>query len=286
MLSKIKYVYPDSNHQISALLHLQYLPKVYYRLCLLLTKFIKKNNFYEFLFNLFKKKNADDLDVFAKILPFMKRAPAGESSDAAYYEYAAQKLISHVGELPIIKNYLDFGCGRCDMTAHVGREVGLGPSNIYATDVKDEFEVKWADVRAQNSAIQFAYADEDRPVPFDVKFDLVTCAMVLHHVPPKRLPVVLRALSDSMRSGAVLILKEHDCTSVEDRIFADLVHSLFLIQQSGTVPKERIFAQKIWYKSAEEWTADLSKVGLEPVHPYAYADDNLTKNYTMVYKKT
>ncbi|NCF20286.1 MAG: FAD-binding protein [Haliea sp.] len=61
----------------------------------------------------------------------------------------------------------------------------------------------------------------------DSSLELVTCYIGLHHCPPDRLPAFLRSIARILKSGGVLVLREHDVGSREMAEFVSVIHSVF-----------------------------------------------------------
>lgn len=267
------HVQPGSDQQIKAIVRRRN-PSLYYRLCLLFVKFVRRDEYYKFFHNLFHLKS--DATIFEAIKPFIKQM----KEDPRYLESVAfrhAELIS--GFVNDVKNYLDFGCGKCDLTSYLGKQMKLTRAHTFGTDVKEEFENKWDAARKSNTEITFDYI-KDSVIPFDVKFDVVTCFMVLHHIEDP-IPTI-QNIYDSLETDGILYIREHNCVSNDDKIFADLVHSLYMLQNGSAI--EKIHAQRNHYKSAREWKAIFSDIGFKEVY---YSEENMSvsNNYKAIYRK-
>jgi ubiquinone/menaquinone biosynthesis C-methylase UbiE len=113
--------------------------------------------------------------------------------------------------------YLDVGCFRGDITRTIGDYFNLGKNNIYGIDIK-----KYIDTS------DFTYIVYDgQYIPLeDNTFDLVTCFMILHHIPPQNLNILLREIFRVMKSGGKLILREHNAESA-DKNLLDVLHEYY-----------------------------------------------------------
>jgi 2-polyprenyl-3-methyl-5-hydroxy-6-metoxy-1,4-benzoquinol methylase len=290
------YKSPKSNYQINALIKNNN-PSLYYRLCLLFVKFVKKNNYYDFLYHLFRR-NKSDQEIFKQIKPFIKNykpkdiKDIKDSKNPKENTYLNNLATRHVDLLsPFLQNrsepdksasnlkYLDFGCGKCDLTEHIGYQLGLSSSSIFGTDIKEEFEPAWEKIRLSNKNITFRYL-KDGNIPFDNKFDIITCFMVLHHI--KTPEKTIQNIHSSLNVGGLFYIREHNCAKDEDKIFADLVHSLFMLQNDATI--EKIQEQEIYYKSAANWKKMISSVGFKEIY---FSEDTMSvsNNYKAVYQK-
>lgn len=229
----------------------------------------------DFLYNLFRKRKTD-LEYFEEIGARMYKAK--ENGVNTYVVYTILGLINKLGIKP--KKILDFGCGDCGIVEALGKELGLEKDSIFGTDIKDTFEQSWNATRV-NKDITFEFTDFSNVVPFKEKFDIIMALMVFHHI--EEPAPIIREIYNSLNKGGVLIIREHDCSDKYDGVFADLVHSLYIIQNNGVV-KDKIFAQQNYYRSADQWSSIFKAAGFAEI----YVDRDAlstTKNYRAVYKK-
>lgn len=272
-------------YHIKKLLEKKYNPFIYYRLCLLFSGFIKKNNYYNLLNNAFRNSKESDIDIFKKLLNYFLPPRDNPRNQAEKHYMRFSNMVPRY----IINNYLDFGCGKCDMTAEFGRLLNLSKNNIYGTDIKEEFELEWAASRDKNDDLIFKYSTPGDIIPFEKKFDLITCLMVLHHINPTELNKTIKAIYDALNPGGIFLLREHNCENKDDNRFADLVHSLYMVQVAGRVNKEKIENLVIYYKSAEEWNNLLRSFGFEQLQDISYCKlesmASPSRAYYAAYKK-
>lgn len=275
----IEYVLPSTNQQIQTLIKYGG-PFTYYRLCLLIVRFIKKHNYYDFLYFLLKK-NKSDSELFRELRPLMRNNTTSAKGDNKALNSRAWRHINIIRmstDHVKINTYLDFGCGKCDLTEYIGKNLGLSKSSIFGTDIKAEFEPEWEAARLNNNNIVFKYLDED--IPFDIKFDLITSFMVLHHISSPE--DTIRNIHNSLNNGGLFYIKEHNCARPEDKIFADLVHSLYLV--GNDAPSEKIQEQRIYYKSATEWRKIICDVGFKEIY-FHEEPMSVAANYIAIYRK-
>lgn len=285
-----KYALPATDNQISTLLTKFNNPNTYYRLSLLICKFYNSWDFASNTYFLLKKKNSQDSDIFAAL--FAKQTIAN-------VEYNRDNVSLHlVNVLDKIKitsrsSYLDIGCGDGSITKSFGEH--LGARDIVGADVADEFEVGWKDsLRSKN--LDF-YEIKDNEINIERTFDIVSCFMVLHHVPKSCVTNYVQKIYDMLNSGGVFIIKEHDCFNATDYIIADLEHSLFLAQKQFASGKAldsktrlKIKRQVIHYRNRFEWQHLIMSVGFKCVYsePYDLVPTNTYKPnraYAAVFKK-
>ena len=122
--------------------------------------------------------------------------------------------------------YLDIGTFDGTLTASIANAYGIHKNNTYGADIKKNDNIK-------DMGINFGLIKGQR-LPFkNNTFGIITCLMVLHHVPKKILNLFLREIYRVMKKGGILILREHDNNMKEIHTrenftrLLDLLHDLY-----------------------------------------------------------
>jgi SAM-dependent methyltransferase len=244
-------------------------PFNYYRLCTLLAQFIKSDNYDNIIRLLLKSKN-----FFKDIKKYMiKKDPNPKNM--------AERLYSG---LPIsgVKRYLDFGCGKCDATYELGKLLG---AETYGTDIKQTFEGHWDTER--NKGIKFAFSTKKKIIPFGEKFGLITANMVLHHIDPRDLARTLKEIYKALEPGGYFLIREHNCVGKIDCFYADLIHTLYALQNADEY-NEKYLRNNNNYMSSGKWTAVIEEAGFRAVLPECIGSESASspaRNYFALYKK-
>lgn len=299
-----KYVLPNSNYQISAILTKFNKPRFYYRLCLLFSKFTHSYKFADVFYFLFKNKNASDMEIYSNLFKeYIKTSHSKSNKNKSNEnklnnnyskEHIAEYLYDELNKaIDIkklkIKTYLDIGCGNCILTRDIGKFLKLLPENIYGADIETTFEESWKDDRPND--INFVTIRNNKLV-FDTKFDIVSCIMVLHHVPKDILLDYIKQIYNLLNPNGLFLIKEHDCHYAIDSIIADIEHSLYIYQNSFSDDnlKNKIFEQENHFYNKYEWQYMFSKVGFKLIYTTPH-DISLNQNYApsrgyiAIYKK-
>lgn len=286
-----KYVFPKSNYQISTLLTKLNRPATYYRLCQLICKFQKSWNFADITYLLLKNKKLNDADIFEKLFSNVRDIQTVREYSK---EYVANYLLNILNNLTIEnssikfipKSYLDIGCGTGILTRDFGKTLGITNENIVGADVEDEFEESWKITRPKE--IKY-YIIKNGKLDIGRKFDVVTCMMVLHHVPLDHLNKYILDIYNLLNSDGIFIIKEHDCFNVADYIIADLEHSFYISQEYfaanpssnkklSDAAKQKIFDQVIYYKDRFTWKIIIQRAGFKCIYEKPY-DTGLAETY-------
>ena len=103
------------------------------------------------------------------------------------------------------------------------------------------------------------YAPIADEVPDD-SLDLVSCYIGLHHIDPPKLEPFVVSIRRVLRTGGMLILRDHDVTSPEMFAFVSLAHTVF---NAGLgVPWETNAQELRHFVSVQEWVERLRRAGL------------------------
>lgn len=279
-----KYVYPNSNRQISTLLNKFNKPALYFRLCQLICKFKQSWDFAGFTYTLLKKKNTTDIEIYETLFRDVPKDSAASVLDYSK-EFIAEYLVNIFKNLKVAPtSLLDIGCGNCIMTRDLGKALDISNSNIYGADVPGEFELKWAESRPRE--IKFVEIRNNK-LQFNRKFDLITCMMVLHHVPENVLMQYIKDIYALLNTGGIFVIKEHDCFNAADYMIADIEHSLFIAKEAFALRGERklsaesmrrIFDQKMTYKDRFTWRLMMHQVGFKCIYENVF-DAGLSNTY-------
>lgn len=153
--------------------------------------------------------------------------------------------------------YLDIGCFDGKITELFGKYFRLNKLQTHGVDIKD--------YNNQNSEFVFSQYD-GKILPYsDNSFDLITCMMVLHHIPEDNLPKLIQEINRVMKPNGVLILREHDVstsTSKKQTCLLNLMHDFYdyVWSDNPITHSEQWVAH---YKSNQEWTTILKRSGFE-----------------------
>jgi 2-polyprenyl-3-methyl-5-hydroxy-6-metoxy-1,4-benzoquinol methylase len=277
-----KYVYPESDYQISTLLTKLNKPAVYFRLCQLICKFKRSWDFAAYTTDLLRNKKAKDSFIFERLFKDTESKSVTEFSK----EYVAEYIINIFNNLHIPKprSLLDIGCGNCIFTKDLGMAMQIKPADIYGADVAQEFELNWKATRP--SDIKFVEIQNNK-LRFDRKFDMITSMMVLHHVPEEVLLEYIAEIYKLLNPGGVFVIKEHDCYNAADYMIADLEHSLYIAKEAAVITKnnrlsadsiKKIADQHISYKDRFTWRVLIQREGFKCIYENPY-DMGLSNTY-------
>lgn len=204
-------------------------------------------------------------------------------------EIVAQNLAYSLGEY--IKEdfkYLDLGAGSGYKTRLISQYLKLDFKNVYAIDYKKFDDREYERVKELNFA---TLENNQSKLPYeDQSFDFASCLMVLHHITDdKDLDFTLIELKRVLKKGGYLLIKEHNCISVSDKLLSDVEHCMYEIVNTKTPNYDFRTVNYSRYFSWVEWDIILRRYGLIKIEmshmPYSIYDKiNASKHYFALYR--
>jgi len=235
--NKTEYNPPNSNKQIHTIVKYGTLND-YYRLFLLISKFIDGNNNYKKHYYIQKiiQQSQNDDDIYENIKYLFKkkikrtiakrsdiRNSANNEFAKLYYHHIKKHILDPNPDF-VIGKYLDVGCGTCDKTQLLGSLLDLKKNSIYGIDIEGWSE--YFDKNKNVTGIIFNTYKENELFPYDDNtFGIISCFMVLHHI--KNLSHTLKEIYRCMKPGGYLIIREHDLYNNIDYMITDVEHSIY-----------------------------------------------------------
>jgi SAM-dependent methyltransferase len=113
--------------------------------------------------------------------------------------------------------------------------------------------------------------------------DMVTCFIGLHHIAPEKLEAFVRSIADSLATGGVFILREHNVETPEMHRFVSLIHTVFnmgLKEAWDTDSRELRH-----FRSLSYWINLLDSVGLTLESGPIYQKGDPSLNGLMMFRR-
>ncbi len=156
---------------------------------------------------------------------------------------------------------LDYGCAEGAITAELGRKLMLPAHKVFGADVRSIPSVGFTflPLQAEDSKVQ-PRLGSILPSLRDGSVDLVTAAMVFHHV--THVSAILLELRRVISPKGVLVIREHHCVSRDGGAFLDIIHGLYSLSWSAPIEWPDFLSEyKAFYRSREEWDALICAAG-------------------------
>lgn len=177
--------------------------------------------------------------------------------------------------------YLDIGCFDGHITKAIGNLFKLNKEQIHGTDIESPNSCI-----VNKSEFNFTIYDGIK-LPYDDNyFDLITCLMVLHHIPEENLSSILAEINRVMKPGGVLILREHDVKDNDQVELLNVMHDFYdYVWTDNPIEKKEQWDTN--YKDNIEWTNLLktNKFSLRDTPKLYVGDKNPYATYMCSYIK-
>lgn len=177
-----------------------------------------------------------------------------------------------------INTLLDYGCAEGAITAQLCRELNLKTSHAFGADVRnlepDGF-----------TFLQLPAEGDHAPQPRAIlpriqnsAIDLITCAMVLHHV--KFASEAVAELRRIIHPDGHLIVREHHCTTPVMGAFLDITHGLYSLAWSDPIEWPAFLDEYVAsYRSREQWNALLEAEGFSLLQSNMASNGHAKRQY-------
>ena len=176
------------------------------------------------------------LKDFAHLFPKLDNILLNTKSDKVFYKYLyknqkggsysmnlfgfkIKKYLINKGYK--IRSYLDVGCSNGKKTVKLANYLNI--KDYYGTDIDH-----WYDIGTGRDFLlkdRFKLIKNNKYDFKDNRFDLVSCFMVLHHIP--QLEKTLKEITRVLKPGGFLIISEHDAFTDYDKMLIDVEHLIY-----------------------------------------------------------
>jgi ubiquinone/menaquinone biosynthesis C-methylase UbiE len=174
-------------------------------------------------------------------------------------------------------NYLDLGCSEGKITKAVVKSLQLSKKQSFACDIFDQ-ESEDEFIFTMNKVDFLPYKDN--------MFDFVTLFMSAHHF--THMDEMFKEIKRIVKPNGYVLIREHDCTSKNDSIFYNIIHSIYscVIGKEMTIfdfvksfikAEETIYYAK--YYSIKEWITLFSKYGFNKIINEHFSYDFKKKDF-------
>ena len=123
-----------------------------------------------------------------------------------------------------IRSMLDYGCAEGAITAQLCRKLQIPPERAFGADVRCLHPNGFNFVLLPSEGARPSH-EPLLPAIKDGSIDLVTAAMVFHHVTHAR--TALEEIRRVVSPQGAFVMREHHCTSPEMAVFLDIIHGLY-----------------------------------------------------------
>jgi len=245
---------------------------IFSRLCEILCRKLNTNNYFKVIEKLKNKRYRDDRDIFI----FIKKLRSNNKGRNFYYPDMTEcigpnivsenvEAITNSVKFPKKLIYLDYGFGDGSKTISVKNKFNIPMKDVYGLEVKHVFEGQ----ENSREKIKFKYEliEEDKKFNYkDNMFNFATAFVSLHHVVD--LDFTLKEMNRIIKKGGYLLIQEHDCIDIVDKMLADLEHTWWRTNNAFVNKKEIDFnnLDSNSYYSWFEWDIIMKNYGFKKIN--------------------
>jgi ubiquinone/menaquinone biosynthesis C-methylase UbiE len=163
-----------------------------------------------------------------------------------------------------VESYLDIGCFDGGITKSIGSYFKLNNTQIHGVDIKkyNTYEFSFNEY----NGYELPYADDS--------FDIITCLMVLHHIPTDKLEKLIDEIYRVLKNGGIVIIREHSPVYKLQEICLDIMHDFYDLVWNSDSNMKWISSNNN-YKNSNGWIAEfLNASFIVDVNPYVYKNIN------------
>ena len=171
-----------------------------------------------------------------------------------------KKIFNNIDVMPMIENYIDFGCGEACITEAIASKISA--KNVIGMDIKPP-----------KTPVSFTFVKlkpDISKLPGDNNStQLITCFMVLHHIiNPEE---YIKEFSRLLRPGGILLIREHDIQGDSDqdgKLILDMIHGFYEVVWAKTGYQENPDYVKNYianYKNRANWTSIIESNGFKRI---------------------
>ena len=304
---EIYYQKPESYQQINAIINIvkkyyslgnrETTIDIYSRLCIILTRNLNNQNYFKLINKLKSNNFKNDKDVFIFIRNLMSNNKIKKfyipDSECFGPKILPENVNSIMDSFKLSKKikYLDYGFGDGSKTIAISKKLDIPIKNVFGIEHKNEFDGQ----EGTRKSIKFNYElISDNQDKFNFKnnfFNFATAFVSFHHV--KNLDLTLKELNRIIKKNGYLLIQEHDCIDVFDKMLTDLEHTWWKTYNSFKKKTKKIDFDNLDqnnYYSWFEWDIIMKEYGFKKltygIHETGQKEIILaTRLYYFVYQK-
>ncbi len=281
-----KILYCPPNNEIQIFLTNKIIPE---RLISLLLKHTVDNSRIDIQRLLNLKTN--DLEFYMHLRKYRKSYQEGGVDNRAQYRLKEiTSFLPHINEYnQILRNassrggieFLDFGGNDGSLSYEFGKFLNLKKEQIISADIQNLDVSKVHDVTYLTLPISGT-------LPFvDNFFSIITCFQVLHHI--EDVIPVINELARVIKKGGILVLREHDNSTPQDKMLSDIEHCVYEVVRKDPPNISYLNTYYAWYKTRDWWIDTLNRAGFSYIQEkgfkYPYPRNNPTKYFYAAFIK-
>lgn len=160
---------------------------------------------------------------------------------------------------------VDIGGGEGNILNYIGKLNQITNNNLYVVEQQKE----WAEKYKYSNNINYIFWDNNYINIESNSIDIILIMVSLHHMIDKTIDNLMLNIKRILKKNGLIIIKEHNCITSEDKILINWEHHLYHILMSKNLNEDNLkkyLDQSIFnYKSIEEYNNIFSKYNFKSV---------------------
>lgn len=186
----------------------------------------------------------------------------------------------------------DVGGGNGNLLNNISKKLKIKKKNLYCIETD-----KWVETYKFDKKINYIFWNNQIVNMSSNSIHVFMCIVSLHHMNDYVINNLFNEINRILISGGILIIKEHDCNSINNLSLINWEHHLYHILNTNNLTKDEIINyldHETNYKSFDTWNILLSKYNFSllykldrrlEVNDDCFIDDkNITNLYWSFYK--
>jgi len=175
--------------------------------------------------------------------------------------------VSSILESIKVRKILDYGGSNGAILSYIADMLKLNKNDAVSIDIET-----WQGNIIERNYKNITYKTikpKDKLSFEDDRLDVITCFQVLHHISSGQLYEMIEDFYRCLKKGGILIIREHDCNSVDTRFLIDIEHNML---ESVVDVKNKMNGIQLCeykdgynYQSIDEWVSLITGVGFEVI---------------------
>jgi len=160
---------------------------------------------------------------------------------------------------------VDIGGGEGNILNYIGKFNQITNNNLYVVEQQKE----WAEKYKYSNNINYIFWDNNYINIEADSIDIILIMVSLHHMIDKTIDNLMLNIKRILKKNGLIIIKEHNCITSEDKILINWEHHLYHILMSKNLNEDNLkkyLDQSIFnYKSIDEYNNIFSKYNFQSV---------------------
>ena len=189
---------------------------------------------------------------------------------------------------------VDIGGGEGNIINYISKSNNIPNTNLYVVEQQND----WAEKYKYSNNINYLFWDNIYINIESNSIDIILIMVSLHHMTDETIDNLMLNINRILKKDGLIIIKEHNCITTDDRIIINWEHHLYHILMSKNLNEENVkqyLNQSIFnYKSMKEYNNLFAKYNFQNImnlnrsfESYTYDDiTNSTNLYWALYRKS